>query len=69
MQQPVQCHVLVDQDDDPEGHLKRTLGVLVPEELLREQGALQQALATQEEAWLEAQEALETLAAELDLDP
>ena len=37
--------------------------------VLREQGALQQALATQEEAWLEAQEALETLAAELDLDP
>ncbi|MCB1746810.1 MAG: ATP-binding cassette domain-containing protein [Gammaproteobacteria bacterium] len=39
------------------------------QQLLREQGALQQALATQEEAWLEAQEALETLAAELDLDP
>lgn len=39
MQQPVQRHVLVDHDDDPERHLKRTLGVLVPEELLREQGA------------------------------
>ncbi|MGE0483510.1 MAG: ATP-binding cassette domain-containing protein [Gammaproteobacteria bacterium] len=39
------------------------------QQLLREQGSLQQALATQEEAWLTAQEALDALAGELDLAP
>jgi ATP-binding cassette subfamily F protein 3 len=39
------------------------------QQLLREQGALQQDLAGHEEAWLTAQEALEALAGELDLAP